>query len=667
MNALILLLTVAQAPTSTSSAGIETIVVTGSRVSETAGDSPYATNTLTSSEILNGRPTLTLGEAMSQVPGVFVTSRNNFAQDTRLSIRGFGARSAFGIRGVRVLLDGIPLTLPDGQSQVDSIDMAAIGRIGVLRGPAGSLYGNAAGGVLVLSSVEPSDRTEVELNSVVGSFDLVKTAITGRTRVDNLGFSLFASHTRFGGWRENSTAEQVVTMARVVADLSPRVVWTSQLHYVRGPLAQDPGGINQASVDEDPKQAAANNLQFQTAEDVSQIQFGSRLVAQIDDHHRLEFVGHAGIRTFEGKIPFNIIEFDRDFFGGQAIYRYQTDLTDDIASRLAVGIELQGQQDTRTNEGNADGLPSGEVTLNQEEQAISFGVFAQEQLKLFDRFTLLVSGRYDRIEFDVEDRFVGDGDTSGDRVFDQLTGQGGVLYSVAPWLKAFVNVSQSFETPTFTELVNSAPDGGLSADLDAQTALSIEGGVRGEGKRFAYEATGFWIDLDNELLATEDAQNRAIFANAGQSQRFGAELFGRWQVIDSVELRASYTFLRAEFKDDDRDGNRIPGLPEQRLFGRVRWSQFGIHAAAEIEYVGARFTDDANENEADAYTLGELRAGYGTELGLGFWFDLTLGIRNLFDVDYADNVRINGFGGRFFEPGPPLHAYGALTLGWRQQ
>ena len=667
MFALLPLLTVAQVATSTAAdTAIETIIVTASRASEGVDESPYATTTLGADEILGGRPTLTLGEALSQVPGVFVTSRFNFTQDTRLSIRGFGARSAFGIRGVRVLLDGIPLTLPDGQSQVDSIDMAAVGQIGLLRGPAGSLYGNAAGGVLVLSSIEPSDRTEVELNTVVGSFDLFKTTVSGRTRLDNLAFNLFASRTRMGGWRENSAAEQVVTMARVVAELSPKVVWTSQLHYVRGPQADDPGGIDREQVDENPRRAAANNLRFQAGEDLSQIQFGSRLVAQIDEHHRLEFVGHAGIRTFAGNIPFRVIEFDRDFFGGQVIYRYQRPITDAVEAKLTTGIELQGQQDDRRNEGNADGLPDGTVSLNQEEQAFSFGAFMQGRISVFDDLVILGSARYDRVEFDVTDRLLADGDTSGERVFDQLTAQGGVLYTFAPYLKAFANVSQSFETPTFTELINSAPDGGLSADLNAQRALSVEAGLRGGGPRFSFEASAFWIGLENELLAREDEMNRSIFVNAGESERIGAELFGRWQILDSLEVRGAYSLLQAEFRDADRDGNRIPGLPEHRLFGRVRWSQYGIHAAAEVEYVGARFADDDNENEADAYALAEIRAGYRFELGLGFWVDLTGGLRNLFDVDYADNVRINGFGGRFFEPGPPLHAYGSLTLGWRQ-
>ncbi len=667
MTPLLFVLAVGQTSTSTAPLpAIESIIITASRVSDAAGASPYATTELDIDEILNGRPTLTLGEALAQVPGVFVSSRFNFTQDTRLSIRGFGARSAFGIRGVRILLDGIPLTLPDGQSQVDSIDMAAIGRVGVLRGPAGSLYGNAAGGVLVLSSVEPTDRTEVEVNNVIGAFDLVKTAVTGRTRIDNLGVSLFASRTRFGGWRENATAEQFITMARVIANLSSKVLWTSQLHYVRGPQAQDPGGLTEAEFNDNPRQAAPNNLRFRTGEDLSQIQFGSRLVAQFDAHHRLEVVGHAGVRAFDGNIPFRVIEFARNFYGGQFIYRYQ-DTFGDIGTRTAVGFELQGQQDKRRNEGNTDGLPNGEVLLNQEEQGTAFGAFVQQKVALFDAFTILGSVRYDRSDFDVVDRLVADGDASGERIFDQLTAQGGALYAFDGGFEAFVNVSQSFETPSFTELVNSAPDGGLSADLEAQKALSIEGGLRGSGSSYAFEASGFWIGLDNELLADEDELNRAIFVNAGESERVGVEVFGRWSPIPELELRAAYSFLRAEFREPERDGRRIPGLPEHRLFGRVRWMKYGFHVAGEVEYVGRRFVDDTNDNDADAYALAELRAGGRFDFGHGLWADLTVGIRNLFDVTYADHVRINGFGGRFFEAGPPLHAYGSLTLGWAQQ
>lgn len=667
-----LLLLLGQTPTATTAAdsnAVETIVVTGSRISERTGPVPYATTTLTESEILAGRPTLTLGEALSQVPGVFVTSRFNFAQDSRLSIRGFGARSAFGIRGIRILLDGIPLTLPDGQSQIDSIDMASIGRIGVLRGPAASLYGNAAGGVLVLSSRAPTEQTSVEVNQVVGTYDLVKTAITGRTQLDDLGFSFFASRTRFGGPRANSTSEQFVTMARVEAELSSRILWTSQLHYVRGPQAQDAGGLTEAEVDDDPTQAAPNNLRFRTGEDLSQIQFGSRLVAQLDEHHRLEFVGHAGIRSFEGRIPFRVVEFDRNFYGGQVLYRYRVAPLEDLTSRLSVGIEIQGQEDRRRNEGNADGVPSGEVLLNQEERALSFGTFTQEKLTLFGWLTVLGSVRYDRINFDVEDRKNDDGDASGARSFDQVTGQGGLLVQLTRHIDAFANVSQSFETPTFSELVNSGPDGGLSAELDAQLALSLEAGARARGETFEVEASVFYIDLDNELIAREDDENRVFFTNAGSSDRLGAEVFGRWQVIDSLEIRASYSLLLAQFVDDakpDVDGSRIPGLPVHRLFARIRWSQGGFHAAAEVEYVGDRVADNADTVRADAYALGEIRAGARFDIGLGLWGDLTFGVRNLFDVEYVDNVRINAFGGRYFEPGPPLHVYGALSVGWAQ-
>ncbi|MEL7369068.1 MAG: TonB-dependent receptor [Myxococcota bacterium] len=671
MLTVVALLMAAQTSTSTQADAaerIENVVVTASRVTEKADRTPYSTSVLGISEILNGRPTLSLAEALSQVPGVFVTSRFNFTQDTRLSIRGFGARSAFGIRGVRVLLDGIPLTLPDGQSQVDSIDMAAISRIGVLRGPAGSLYGNAAGGVLVLSTAPLNGESTITVNQTVGAFELLKTSVLAHTTVDNTRLTLFGSRTRIEGARENAAAEQVVAMARAETMLSDRVLLSSQVHYVRAPQAQDPGGITREQLDDDPSQAAANNLRFRTGEDLSQVQFGARLVAELNASHRLELVGHAGLRTFEGNIPFRVIEFDRNFYGGQLIYRHQSDLTPHVAWRSAVGAEIQGQSDRRRNEGNDDGRPNGEVSLNQQEQAIAFGAYTQQQLS-FGSLLVLGSIRYDHIDFEVFDRLIEDGDTSGSRAFDQMTAQGGLQYQLLPSLALFANVAQSFETPTFSELVNSGPDAGLSAQLDAQRALSLEAGVRGQGAAFSFEATAFRIGLDNELLAAEDEQNRAIFTNAGRSERVGVEIFGRWQVLESLEVRAAYSFLRATFGDEgadsERQGNLIPGLPEHRIFARARWAQDGLHVAAEIEWVGRRFADDANEARAGAYTLGEIRAGSTFNIGTSLTADLSFGIRNLFDVTYADNIRINGFGGRFFEGGPPQHVFGTFTLQWQ--
>ncbi|MBX2801853.1 MAG: TonB-dependent receptor [Myxococcales bacterium] len=641
----------------------EHVVVTAYRFSDAPDDATVSTSVLDEEEIGNGRPTLEMGEALAQVPGVFVANRTNFAQDTRLSIRGFGSRSAFGIRGVRVILDGIPLTLPDGQSQIDTLDFANIGRMEVLRGPAGSLYGNAAGGVLVLQSKRAEQDFEGELSATVGSFGLLKNVIASRTQVGESEVALFASRTAMSGWREQSSVQHTVAQARLQVPLSDRVSWSGNVHYVRAPVADDPGGLTPEDFDAQPRSAASTNRDFGTGEDLSQLQIGTRFVVDPRPDHRLELVGHAGLRTFSGRIPFTVLGFDRDFYGALGLYRWQAG-TGRLRSQLSAGIEWQGQQDSRRNEGNDGGLPSGEVVAHQDERVSSLGVFVQERLDITDRVIAMVSGRYDRVAFRLTDRLLADGDISGSRTFDQATGQAGVRVAVLDELSAFANVAQSFETPTLSELVNSSGDGGLDPDLRAQRALSGELGVQLQRDDLDVQAAAFVIGLDNELLRQEDDEGRAFFTNAGRSRRVGAELFARYQPLDFLELRGSYTWMRAEFREEERLGQQVPGLPEHRGFLRARVTQSGVHAAAEAEILSRLFADDANETTAPAYGLVGLRAGYLlTELD-PLHVDLTLGVRNLLDADFADNTRINAFGDRYFEPGQPRHVYAQLTLSY---
>ncbi|MEN0063862.1 MAG: TonB-dependent receptor [Myxococcota bacterium] len=643
------------------------IVVTAYRISDAPEDAPVSTSVLEEDDIALGRPTLEMGEALAQVPGVFVANRSNFAQDTRLSIRGFGSRAAFGIRGLRVFLDGIPLTLPDGQSQVDSLDFANIGRIEVLRGPAGSLYGNAAGGVLTLQTRRPTDSPEAEAITTVGAFGLLKTAVGGRVRAGDTDVSLFAARTAMAGWRDQSSVEHVTVQSHVATPLGPRARWSANVHYVRAPVADDPGGLNPEDFEANPQSAAQTNLDFGTGEDLTQLQVGTRLTADPSAAHRVEVTGHAGTRSFVGSIPFAVTSFDRDFFGGMAVYRWRAD-TGAVQSQLAAGLEVQGQQDFRRREGNDAGRPNGVATNVQDERVTGLGVFVQERLDLAERLHLLGSARYDRVDFRLIDLLLdkkGGSDLSGTRSFDQVTGQGGLLVDISNPVSVYANVAQSFETPTLSELVNSSGDGGLDPDLAAQRALSVEGGINVRTDNVAVQAAIFGMNLDNELLRQENDEGQAFFTNAGQSRRFGAELYTRAKPLEILELLGSYTWLRAEFREEARRGQRLPGLPEHRGFVRARVVERGVHVAAEAEIVSTLFADDANLITAPAYGLVGLRAGYTLTQLDPVEIDLTLGVRNLLDSNYADNTRSNAFGDRFFEAGLPRHFYGQLTVAYR--
>lgn len=653
----------AQTPPEPSDDADAELIVTASRASGGLGRVPASATALDFDDIAADRPTLELGEALSQVPGVYVANRTNFAQDSRISIRGFGARSAFGVRGIRVLLDGIPLTLPDGQSQLDSIDPANLGRIEVLRGPAGTAYGNASGGVLTLTTRRAAtEGVEVDADTTVGSFGLWKATGAVRSRSDRTDASFFASRTQLRGWRDQSGTEQVVAQAHVATWLAPALRLTTNVHFVDAPRADDPGGLTSEDAERDPRAASEVNRDSGTGEALTHLQAGTRLVGTIGSQHQLDVVAHAGMRTFDAAIPFRTVQFDRDFYGGVGTWRWAT-APAPVQSTLVVGAEAQGQDDDRRNEGNDGGRPDGTLTLSQRERASAVGAFVQERLSFDERVVLLGSARYDRVAFRVDDRLLDDGDASGRRTFEPVTGQGGVLLRVVDGLETFANLSQSFETPTVSELVVAGGDA-LDPDLRPQRALQIDVGARARARRLAVDASAFVIELRDELLRQEDDEGRAFFTNVGRSRRLGAEALVRLQPVDDLDLVGSYTWLRAEFRDD-REGQLVPGLPAHLGFVRAVYTPGTCAFAAEAELIGAVFADDANAVRADPAALVGARAGCALPVRGRWAFRLAVGIRNALGVRFVDNVRINAFGDRFFEPGPPQTVYARIALSRR--
>lgn len=637
--------------------GAEQVRIVGRRLDGPSRMRPWASFRLGEKEVRNGRATLSLGESLSRVPGVFVTSRRNFAQDTRLSIRGFGARSAFGIRGIRVFLDGIPLTLPDGQTQLDTLDLAHVGRIDLLRGAAGSIYGNAAGGVLWIESPRPPPVPQVRAWTLAAPRGTWKLATTGQGRLGPAELSVFASRVTTDGYRERSAAEQWIVQAKILIRLSRSLRWTQVVHFVEAPKAEDPGGLTPSDFRSNPRQAAAPNLEFRTGEAVTQLQAGSLLDAKLALDHRLQASVHGGLRDFRNALPFRTVSFVRTFFGGRLDYRWSEP---SWGHTLSAGLEGQFQRDRRENQGNDGGVPDGNLSLLQDESVDNLGVHLRERIEPWNVLGLFAGGRYDRIRFDVDDQLQS---ADGSRIFDQVTASGGLLLNDLGPFEAFASFARSFETPTTTELVNSAPGGtGLSRDLAPQRSNSWELGARWRDQRLFVELTGFFIDLEDELVPNEDVTGRVVFSNAGRSERIGTELFLRYRPLPHLEMVVSHSWLRARFTAGERDGRTVPGLPEHRLFARLGWDDGRLFGAAELEWVSARFADDENRIQAPDHALAELRLGARFEVTRRWKGELSIGLENVFDVRWVDNIRVNGFGDRVFEPGLPFGGFGIFSV-----
>ncbi len=480
------------------------IVVTAPRVETPITRVPAAISVVNTEDIQLGQPTLGLDESLVRIPGVFSQNRFNFAQDLRISIRGFGARAAFGIRGIKILVDGIPATLPDGQSQVDSLDLGSAERVEVLRGPSSALYGNASGGVINITTEEGPETPFVEGRMTFGEYDLWKTQLKSGGQVGPLNYLVNTSRLEYGGYRERSRTENVLFNGKFRLTLDDASDLTATINVMDSPLANDPGGLTRQQVDDDPRQPAAINLRFRTGEEVSQQRFGLVYQRDFGDLHALQVNGYFTSRQFRGAIPFRVIEFDRHFIGGGVQYSYLGNLFG-RPSRLTVGIDVQHQSDRRQNFNNVSGEPGENLILNQDEKVTSVGPYIQEEFDLLDKLTLVLGGRYDNVRYKVDDFLTSNGDDTGSRTFDQLTGRFGLIYRPITAVNAYLNISQSFETPSTTELVNRPDDqGGLNPNIEPQKAVNYEIGVKGQAfKRVRYELALFFIDLEDELISYE--------------------------------------------------------------------------------------------------------------------------------------------------------------------
>jgi iron complex outermembrane receptor protein len=651
---------------------LESVIVEAPRVATPLTRVPAAISVVEQNDIQQGQPTVGLDEALGRVPGVFAQNRFNFAQDLRLSIRGFGARSAFGIRGIKILVDGIPETLPDGQSQVDSIDLGSAQRIEVLRGPTSALYGNASGGVINILTEDGPERPFVEMRTTHGDFGLWKVQLKSGGQVGPLNYLFNVSRLELDGFREQSRTESVIVNSKLRLDITPDSHLTALVNIVDSPQADDPGGLTGDEVEANPRQAAPNNVLFRAGEEVTQGRIGLVYQQEFARLNDLEVVGYYSGRQFRNSIPFRVVEFDRSVFGGGVKYGHRGQLFG-RRNRFTIGVDVQYQDDRRRNFNNVNGRPGETLLLFQDERVTNVGPYVQNEFYLLKNLILVLGGRYDNIHFAVDDFLTSDDDDSGSRTFDQLTGRAGLLFSLLPEVNLYVNVAQSFETPTTTELVNRPTGGGgINPDLDPQRAVNYELGVKGRAwQRLSYELAFFFITLQDELIRFSDATGRDFFRNAGESHRYGVELGFSLEVLQGLRASLAYTYLDAVFDEFvkpggvDLEGNKVPGLPPHQVYGEIFYRHLlGFYGGLEVLYVDSFFVNDENTEKNDDYIVANLRLGY--DHSIGHWLlSLFFGIQNLFDEAYNSNVRINADGGRFFEPAPDFNVYGGLAVSFR--
>lgn len=645
------------------------ILIRSSRIETPVDRVPGAASVLNEADIGDGRQQLGLDESLATVPGVFAINRYNFAQDVRIAIRGFGARSTFGIRGIRVFVDGIPATLPDGQSGVDAVDLGATERMEVLRGPSASLYGTSAGGVLSLYTREGGGLPEAALSVTAGSHGFLETrarALGGaRAPVD---YSVHLSRSTLDGFRDHAATERALLTSKFGYEFGAGMKLSLLLSAVDSPVADDPGGLTAAEAAANRKQASPLNLRFDAGESVSQQKIGLVLEQDVGARGRLRLRNYYVLRDFDNKLPFSAVSLDRFFTGGGVEYRRDGAVLN-RPTRLLLGADVDFQDDDRVRRTNTDGSVGG-ATFDQRERVRSAGVFGRSVIDLTPDLRFTLGLRYDSVRFDVDDKFLADGDDSGSVTFDEFSPSAGLSLRVAPRMHVYANASWAFETPTTTEFANPAGSGGFNTSLESQTARNLEIGARGREERLSYELALFHIAVDDQLVPFEipGSPGRFAFVNAGESTHRGVEAAARISLTPGWSAGVAYTY--SDFRFDrfrnqagaSLDGNRIPGIPEHLLNVDTRyvWAS-GAYIAASARFTGAFFSDNENMVNVPGYTVIDLRAGY--ERRVGAWYvGARAGVNNVRDRDYYANVRINASGGRYFEPAPGRNIYAGMTL-----
>jgi iron complex outermembrane receptor protein len=643
------------------------IVVTAPQLRATISSHGRAVSVIDQDDWVEGNQQISLDELLRHVPGLYMQNPYNFAQDLRISLRGYGARSNFGIRGIRVFVDGIPLSLPDGQTQLDSVDLSSIGRIEVLRGPASSLYGNGAGGVILIETELAEKTQSVEGSLATGEYGYQKVAIKSSGLTDKADYLLSLSNSRLEGYREHSEAKGTTLNSKLSFYLTDSDELTLIANHTDQPLANDPGSLDAIDAGLNPASANPNNVLYDAGEALDQ-QMLSLLYRTNRFGGDLLVRNYYVWRNFANKLPFTSggsVQLDR-LFSGVGV-QYSPKLEEQDRLKLTYGVDLEDQDDNRQRFDNNTGT-LGNLSFDQREQVSSQGVFIHGEFNLDTSWSVLSDIRYDEVSFDITDNYLSDGDDSGRISFDHLSASVSLNY-VFHDTTLFTTLSNAFETPTTTELANPDGSGGLNTTLQSTISKGVEFGYKLTRPRQRYEVSIFSIDLENELVPFEVAgqPGRTFYNNAGSSTRNGMEASMSIMTGNNSSLNLAYTWSNFKFDNyvdqdgNDFSGNQIPGLPEHYAYLGFSFRPFtGLQALYEMIYSGKLYANNNNDVLVEDYFVSNIRLNYS--LRKDKWIIKPyLGVNNLFDESYNSNIRINAFGGRYYEPAPLRNVYIGLT------
>lgn len=606
----------------------QTMVVTAAPTTVSELDTPAAVSVVNGDEMRQAAPRVNLSESLGAVPGLQVQNRQNYAQDLQLSIRGFGSRSTYGVRGLRIYVDGIPATMPDGQGQTSNIDIGSVDTIEVLRGPFSALYGNSSGGVINVTSQTGTQPPTVEASSYYGSFGTwhygmkATGAVGDGSHAGDVDYTVSTNRFTTHGYRDHSGARKNLANAR----LGVRINDVSKLTLLLNSVdikANDAGGLTADEWHDNPRQSPRGD-QYNTRKNTRQTQAGLRYERQLSAQDDLSVMMYAGERetTQFQSIPRapqlkpshagGVIDLTRHYQGIDTRLTHRGELL--VPVTLTAGLDYENMSERRKGYENfvmVNGAPQyGEQgALRRNERNLMWNVdpYLQTQWQLTDKLSLDAGVRYSSVWFDSNDYYItpGNGDDSGDASYHKWLPAGSLKYALTDAWNVYLSAGRGFETPTINELsYRSDNQSGLNFGLKPSTNDTVEIGSKTRIGNGLLTAALFQTDTDNEIVVDSSSGGRTSYKNAGKTRRQGMELGLDQQFGESWRLKAAWTWLDATYRtnvcgDASCNGNRIPGIARNMGYASFGYQpELGWYAGSDIRYMSDIMANDENTAKA---------------------------------------------------------------------
>lgn len=659
----------------------DVVVVSATRVGHPSFDLPASIDVIDSARIQDGQIRVNASEALAFVPGLVVQNRQNYAQDLQISSRGFGARSAFGVRGVRLISDGIPASMPDGQGQAATFNLDTAERIEVLRGPFSAIYGNHSGGVIQLFSRDGQGPASVELNVTGGSYGTNKVDLNAQGEANGIGYVLDGSRFRTDGFRDHGAA----TREQAFGKITVKPTADSKLTIVANSLhqggTQDPLGAIWATFERDPRAGEIDATdpqnpkrtlaeRYNTRKSIDHQQIGATYEQRFGDN-RLRVMAYGGNRDviqyqaftkgFQAPATHSggVVDFKRDFYGIDTNWTHVNQLAGGKLS-TTIGIDYGRSKDDRTGYENYIGDVFGlKGRLRRDEQNVVSSLDPYIQAEWQSGPWMLSAGvRHSKMKVAVDDHYLGNGNDSGSLEFSHTTPVLGVLYQVNPNLNVYASAARGFEAPTLNELFYSGSGSGFNFKLKPATSTNLEAGFKARiSNNTRVNAAVFQVHTDDELVVDASSGGRTSYKNASKTVRQGVEVSLDSSLPYGFTTRWALTSLHAVYDEAFgavAKGSRLPGVPSANLFAELAWKDNLDRYGAAFETVASNkvYAEDSNqEKPAPGYTV--FNARVNAKQSLGNWrFKQFARLNNLFDKTYVGSVIVGDSNKRYYEAAP---------------